>query len=144
MPASSRKDPFKNYSFVVEIEGIAAAAFSEVSGLAAEATVIDYREGTEITSVRKLPGLIKYPNVTLRRGLTTSRELWDWWMTVVDGSIERRNVAVVLLDDRRTELMRWLLRNAWIARFEVASLHAEGNDVLIESIELAHERLELA
>jgi phage tail-like protein len=144
MPAPARKDPFKNYSFLVEIDGITQAAFSEVSGLSGTAEVIEYREGADVTSTRKLPGLIKYGNVTLKRGITTSRELFDWWTTVVNGTIQRRNVAIVLLDDNRTEILRWLLRNTWIAKFEVGPLRAEGNDVLIESIELANEGFELA
>jgi phage tail-like protein len=141
MPAG--KDPFKNYSFLVEIGGIAQAAFSKVSGLSAEAEVIEYREGADVTSTRKLPGLIKYGNVTLKRGITASRELFDWWKTVVNGNLQRRDVAIVLLDDSRAEVLRWLLRDAWIAKFEVGPLRAKGNDVLIESIELAHEGFEL-
>jgi phage tail-like protein len=145
MPARSRADPFKDYSFLVEIDGIAQAAFSEVSGLSAEAEVIEYREGSDKqTSARKLPGRVRYGNVTLERGLTTSRELFDWWMTVVNGNVQRRNVAVVLLDDARQSLMRWLLRDAWIAKIEVGSMQAKGNDVLIESVVLTHEGLELA
>lgn len=144
MPPAGRRDPFKSYSFLVEIDGIASAAFKSVSGLGAEAEVIEYREGADpLSSSRKLPGRVRYPNVTLKRGLTTSRELWEWWQTVVDGAVERRNVAIVLLDDSRTPVLRWLLRNAWIARIEGPSLHASGNEVAIESIELAHEGLEL-
>ena len=139
-----RRDPFKNYSFLVEIDGIASSAFKSVSGLAAEAEVIEYREGSDpVSSSRKLPGRVEYPNVRLSRGLTTSRDLWDWWRTVVDGSLERRNVAITLLDDSRTPVLRWLLRNAWIAKFEAPDLEAEGNEVAIETIELAHEGLEL-
>jgi phage tail-like protein len=144
MAAPARHDPFKNYSFLVEIDGIAQAAFREVSGLSAEAEVIEYREGGDVTSTRKLAGRIRYGNVTLRRGLTTSRELYDWWTTVVHGTVQRRNVAIVLLDDARAEVMRWLLHGAWVAKFEIGELHAKGNEVLIESVELAHEGLELA
>jgi phage tail-like protein len=141
---SPRRDPFKNYSFLVEIDGIASSAFKSVSGLAAEAEVIEYREGSDpVSSSRKLPGRVEYPNVRLSRGLTTSRDLWDWWRTVVDGSLERRNVAITLLDDSRTPVLRWLLRDAWIAKFEAPDLEAEGNEVAIETIELAHEGLEL-
>jgi phage tail-like protein len=144
VPAASRRDPFKNYSFLVEIDGIASSAFKSVSGLVAEAEVIEYREGSDpLSSSRKLPGRVAYPNVRLSRGLTTSRDLWDWWRTVVDGSLERRNVSITLLDDTRTPVLRWLLRNAWIAKFEAPDLDASANEVAIETIELAHEGLEL-
>jgi phage tail-like protein len=144
LPPAGRRDPFKNYSFLVEIDGIASAAFKSVSGLGGEAEVIEYREGSDpLSSSRKLVGRVRYPNVTLKRGLTTSHDLWDWWQTVVNGPVERRNVAIVLLDDSRTPVLRWLLRNAWIAKIEGPSLHASGNEVAIESIELAHEGLEL-
>jgi len=140
-----RRDPFKNYSFVVEIDGIASSAFKSVSGLAGEAEVIEYREGSDpLRSSRKLPGRIRYPNVRLSRGLTTTRDLWDWWETVVNGTLDRRNVAIILLDDSRTEVLRWFLRDAWIAKFEAPDLDAGGNEVAIETIELAHEGLDLA
>ena len=144
MPPAARRDPFKNYSFLVEIDGIASAAFRSVSGLAAEAEVIEYREGSDaLSSSRKLPGRVRYPNVTLRRGITASHDLWDWWQTVVDGTVQRRNASITLLDDSRTPVLRWLLRNAWIAKIEGPNLEAGGNEVAIESIELAHEGLEL-
>ena len=144
MPPAGRRDPFKSYSFLVEIDGIASAAFQSVSGLSAEVEVIEYREGADpLSSSRKLPGRVKYPNVTLKRGVTTSLDLWSWWQTVADGAVERRNVAIVLLDDAHAPVLRWLLRNAWIARIEASELDAGKNEVAIESIELAHEGLEL-
>ena len=143
MPPAGRRDPFKSYSFLVEIDGIASAAFKSVSGLGAEAEVIEYREGSDaLSSSRKLPGRVRYPNVTLTRGITTSLDLWNWWQTVVDGTVERRNVVLVLLDDTRTPALRWVLRNAWIARIEVSELDAGKNEVAVESIELAHEGLD--
>src|SRR5262245_6829911 len=114
MPASNRHDPYKNFPFRVELGGATSSGLTAVAGLSAEAQVIEYREGADITSTRKLPGLIKYSNVTLRRGLTQSRELYDWWMTVVNGNVQRRDVAIVLLDDARKELLRWILHDAWI------------------------------
>lgn len=141
---STRTDPFKNYSFLVEIDGIASAAFKSVSGLSAEAEVIEYREGADkATSSRKLPGRVRYANVTLERGITTSHDLWDWWKTVADGNVQRRSVVVTLLDDARQPVLRWLLREAWIAKIEGPDLEAGANEVAIETIELAHEGLEL-
>lgn len=144
MAAPTRHDPYKNYPFRVEIDGLASSGFAEISGLSAEADVIEYREGADVTSMRKLPGLITYANVTLKCRLTTSRELFDWWMTVVNGNVVRRNVVIVLLDDDHKEVLRWILHQAWIAKIEVGDLNAKGTDVAIESIELAHEGLALA
>ena len=145
MPApSTRNDPFKNFNFLVEIDGIGSAAFKSVSGLSAEVEVIEYRSGADtLTSSRTLPGRVRYANVTLKRGITTSRDLWDWWRTVVEGNAQRRNVAIVLLDDSRNAVLRWALRDAWIVKIEGPELDAEGNEVAIETVELAHEGLEL-
>jgi phage tail-like protein len=143
MPAPARIDPYRNFRFVVDIDGN-RAGFTSVSGLAAEAEVIEYREGWDgLTSTRKLPGRVKYPNVTLRRGVTTDRFLWDWWKMILAGTVQRRNVGIILLDDDRNEVLRWSLNEAWIAKIEVSDLDAEGNEVAIESIELAHEGREL-
>jgi phage tail-like protein len=142
--AGTRNDPLKSFSFLVEIDGVASAGFASVSGLAAEAEVIEYREGADkLTSSRKLPGRVEYPNVTLRRGLTTNRDLWEWWKTVRDGTLQRRSVTITLLNDAREPVLRWSLREAWIAGIEFSELDASKNEVAIETIELAHEGLEL-
>src|SRR5512134_735303 len=141
---STRNDPYKNFSFLVEIDGVASAGFASVSGLAAEAEVIEYREGADrLTSSRKLPGRVRYPNVTLRRGLTTNRDLWEWWKTVRDGTLQRRTVVITLLDDAREPVLRWRLREAWIAGIEFSELDTSKNEIAIETIEIAHEGLEL-
>jgi phage tail-like protein len=137
-----RRDPFKSFSFVVEIDGIAAATFKSVSGLAAEAEVIEYRDLGGAHSI-KLPGRIRYPNVTLRRGLTTSRDLWEWWETVRDGTLQRRAVRITLVDDAGREVLRWTLDEAWPVKWELSELDASKNEVAIETLELAHEGLDL-
>jgi phage tail-like protein len=142
MPGAGRRDPFRNYSFLVAIDGMPDAAFKSVSGLTAEAEVIEFRSIEQRTSL-KLPGQVRYSNVRLERGVTTSRDLWDWWQTVVDGNVQRRGVAIKLLDDTGQEVLRWNLREAWIAKIEGPELEAGANEVAIESIELAHEGLEL-
>jgi phage tail-like protein len=138
----ARKDPFKSFSFLVEIDGVAAATFRSVSGLAAEAEVIEFRELGGSHSI-KLPGRIRYPNVILRRGLTTSRDLWDWWETVRDGAIQRRTVLIAVLDDAGQPVLRWRLSEAWPAKWELSELDAGKNEIAIETLELAHEGLEL-
>lgn len=139
----TRPDPYGRFNFLVEIDGVATAGFSEVSGLAAEIEPIDYREGSDPMTVRKLPGVRKFSNVTLKRGLTTNRDLWQWFKTGLEGALQRRTVRIVLLDDDRTPVARWTLRNAWLSKWEGPQLMAAGSDVAIESIELVHEGFDL-
>ena len=93
-------DPFGSFNFIVEIEGITSAGFSECTGLDTETDIVEYREGADDITVRKLPGLKKFSNVTLKRGVSTNTELFDWRKSVMDGAIERKNVSIVLYDER--------------------------------------------
>ncbi len=141
----SRVDPYKNFKFIVEIDGIVHAGFSECSGLESRVEVIEYREGNEPeTSVRKLPGRASYSNIVLKRGLTDSRELYDWHRTAIRGPVDRKNGSIILLDDAGESKVRWNFRNGWPARWEGPLLNARGNAVAIETLEIAHEGLELA
>jgi len=145
MPAPQRDDPYKAFNFLVEIDGVGQAAFSEVGGLESETAVIEYRVGGEkVNWVRKLPGLTKFGNIVLRRGVTQNADLWNWRMSIVEGVIDRRNGSIVLLDDKRTEVVRWQFRNGWICKWEGPTLNAKANEVAIETIEIAHEGLERA
>jgi phage tail-like protein len=140
---SQRTDPYSNYNFIVEIDGIAAAAFEECSGLAASVDVIEYREGGDKQSVaRKLPGRARFTNITLKRGITTNRDLWQWFKDILNGVVDRRNVAVVLLDSQQQPVVRWNLTNAWPAKWGGPLLKGKGTDVAIETLELAHEGLD--
>jgi phage tail-like protein len=139
-----RDDPYKAFNFRVEIEGVTRAAFSEVGGLESETAVIEYRISGEPNTVRKLPGLTKYANIVLRRGITQDGELWTWRQTVVQGKVDRRNGSIILLEDDGTEVVRWNFFQGWISKWEGPALNAKGNEVAIETIEIAHEGLERA
>ncbi|MEO8154444.1 MAG: phage tail protein [Rhizobacter sp.] len=142
---ATRKDPYRNCNFLVEIDGITQAGFSDCSGLGSSTDPIEYREGGDNTTVRKLPGLTKYTNISLKWGLSDSRELYDWYRKVITGKTERRNGSIVVLDaDGVTEVVRWNFFNAWPTKLEAPSLSAKGNEVAIETLELAHEGLERA
>jgi phage tail-like protein len=144
MPANSRKDPYGRFNFLLEIEGVTEAGFSEVSGIVNETEVIEYREGGDkVNSPRKLPGLTKYSNLTLKRGVTADNSLWNWRKTVIDGAVERRNGSIILLDASRAEILRWNFFNGWPCKWEGPTLNAKSNEVAIETLEIAHERLEL-
>jgi phage tail-like protein len=141
MAVGDRKDPYRGYNFLVEVDGISRAAFRECSGLETSQDPIDYREGTDPLTVRKLPGLVRYSNVTLRVGVTDDTELWDWRQRAVDGDVDRRNGSIVLLDDTGTEQVRWNFREGWPTKWTGPSFNATGNEVAIEALEIAHEGL---
>ena len=143
MAGMARPDPYGSFSFMVEIDGVVSAGFSEVCGLTAEIEPIDYREGADPVHVRKLPGLRKFSNVTLKRGLTSNRDLWSWFKSGLQGALQRRAVSIVLLDDDKSPVARWTLRDAWITKWEGPHLVATGSDVAIETIELVHEGLDM-
>ena len=146
MANGQRVDPFNNFNFLVEIDGITRAAFQEASGFDSAIDVIEHREGGENTTVRKLPGMTKYSNVTLKWGTAPDTDLYDWhrqWVTG-DPAATRRNGSIVLLDRQGQEQIRWNFFNAWPAKWTGPSFNAEGNDVAIETLELAHEGLERA
>ena len=143
MAAPQHHDPFRTFSFRVELAGLAVAAFTEVSGLESEAEVIEYREGGD-GRVRKLAGLRKYTNIVLKRGLTQDAELWNWHRDVLEGNVNRRNGSVILLDAYGQEAVRWNFWNAWPCKWQGPHLNARSNDVAIETLELAHEGLERA
>jgi phage tail-like protein len=140
-PAGPRADPFGAFDFRVEIDGIALAAFMEVSGLESETTVIEYRTGDSQT-LAKLPGLTRYANIVLRRGITVDKSLWQWRQEVVAGKNARRDGAIVLLDEAGQALAAWNFRNGWPCRWEGPRLRAGRSRVAIETLELAHEGIE--
>jgi phage tail-like protein len=142
MATGERRDPYRAFNFQLEIDNVPLGAFSEVSGLTAEGDAVDYREGTDLqSSVRKLPGLRKYSNLTLKRGYTQDKSLWNWYANIVNGVSDRRNVTIVLMNESREPVLRWHAENAWINKIEGPSLKASGNEVAMESVELVHEGL---
>src|SRR5690349_21378899 len=144
MPTGERRDPFRAFNFQLEIDNIARGAFSECSGLTAEGDAVDYREGTDIPlNVRKLVGLRKYTNITLKRGYTQDRSLWLWFTNIANGLPDRRDVTIVLLNEQRQPVLRWHAEAAWINKIEAPALKAAGNEVAMESVELVHEGLTL-
>jgi phage tail-like protein len=117
--------------------------FSEVSGLTLESEPIEYRGGADITlTVQKIPGLKKYGNVTMKRGIIAKENgFWDWWSTIRAGTFERRTVTISLLNEEHKAVMVWAIDRAWPVKVEGPSLNATGNEIAIETVEFAHEGL---
>ena len=139
-----RTDPFRGFNFLVEIDGITQAGFQEVGGLDASTDPVDYREGTDPNHVRKLTGLNKFSPITLKRGITTSDELWRWRKTVIDGNPERKNGSIVLLDETGAEMLRWNFANAWPSKWTGPAFNATSTAVAVETLEITHEELQKA
>lgn len=139
MATGDRNDPFGAFNFLVEIDGVTTAGFSEASGLAAETDAIDYRVGSEDITVRKLPGLRKYTNIVLKRGFTTGTELWDWRKKVMDGQTERKSGSITLLDEAREPALTWSFREGWPSKLEGPTFNAKNNEVAVETLEITHE-----
>ena len=141
---ADRKDPFRNSRFKLEIQGIQQAGFAECTVPDATTDAVDYREGTDPPSLRKLSGLTKYGNITLKWGLTDSKELWGWRKLVIDGKLKdaRKNGAIVIYDEEGNEKVRWNFVQGWPSKYDPADLNAKGNDVAIETLEITHEGLD--
>src|SRR5262245_16828142 len=114
MPTGLQPDPYRNFNFRVEIDGITQAGFSECTGFEMSTDPIEYREGGDNTTVRKLPGATKYGNIVLKWGLTDSKELYNWYRDVVNGKIQRRTGSIIIYDiDKTTEKARWNFIKGW-------------------------------
>ena len=136
--------PLPVFHFTVQWGGT-RIGFSEVSGLTQENQAIEYRDGSfpEYSSI-KMPGLRKFSNVTLKRGVVAAdNEFFNWLSTIRLNKVERRDVVIALLNEEHAPVMVWKIHNAFPVKVEGPQLKASGNEVAIESIELAHEGLEL-
>lgn len=139
MASSKHVDPYQAYRFRIEIEGIQRGGFREASGLDATNDVVEYREGDEEATVRKLSGLTKYANITLKGGLTDDVSFYEWKQKTVAGKTERKSGSIILMDDGGEEKLRWNFHRAWITKWSGPTFNATSNDVAIESVEIAHE-----
>jgi phage tail-like protein len=139
-----RTDPYRNFRFLLEIDGIQQGGFTECSGFGSDVEIVEYREGGEAATVRKLPGKTSYPDITLKWGITDSRELYDWHRAAINGEIERKNGSIILQDERGEEAVRWNFFQAWPSKWDGADLNATGNEVAIDTLTVSCERVERA
>lgn len=138
-------DPYRAYNFKVLVHQVGEGHFTECSGLGIKIESIAYREGGGGPVTHYLPGPTVNCAVTLRYGLTNSNEMWQWFMSAVQGRVQRRAVSIVMLsDDGATEVLRWNLSNAWVSEWRGALLDAMGREAAIESMTLVFESLERA
>ena len=141
--AVQRNDPYVAFNYLIEIGGIRAGGFNEVSGLDGEIEPVDYRNGDEDFVARKLPGMKKYPNIVLKRGIIGDLDAFQWFQAGAAGAVDRREGAIIMRDEERNEVMRWKFVRGWACKYTGPSLKADSSAVAIETIEICHEGLQV-
>jgi len=140
-------DPLRNFRFRVEIDGIVQLAFSDVTVGEYTVDVVDYRDGTDPPHARKLSGMTKYGNITLKWGLhvgANALDLAKWHSDVSAGQIskQRKTVSITVMDEAGQDAARFTVTDAWPTKYNPSALSGKGNEVLIETLELANEGIE--
>ena len=141
--------PYRVFRYRVEVDGLARAGFSEVSGMNLSVDPIEYREGDDLRNTpRKYPGLTKFGNITLKWGTSNDTDFLEWILSVAPSNMApptglvRHNVTIYLIDDAGNDGPSWELINAWPVGYNVPDLSGLGGDVAITSLELCCEGLQ--
>jgi len=133
-------DPILQHRFTVEISGITQAGFNDVSGLDMQTAIVEYRNGDEIRTVRKLPGLHTYSNIVCKRGmLAADQDIYNYRHKVVEEDFERLEITFHLQNDKGDIVKSWNVTEAWPCKYVIPEMNAQGNAVAIETLEIAHE-----
>jgi phage tail-like protein len=145
--ATADADALAGYTFQIEIDSLSIAQFKEVSGLSTETAVIEQQQATKLGQqvLKKLPGPHKWGDITLKRGVTTDKSLWEWRKKVEAGMIDqaRKNGSIVLYDYKHGEVHRFNFQNGWPSKIELGSLQAGSTEMLAETVTITHEGLKL-
>jgi len=139
---ADRKDPFRNSRFIVEIDGVSQAGFREATIPDVSSEPIEYREGNEAPTVRKIPGLIKYGNISLKWGITDSTDMYNWYKeAILDSKFNsaRKNISILLLDEEGNEANRWNFVNCWPTKYNAPDTNATESQIAIEEMEIVNE-----
>jgi len=137
------EDPLVGFHFAVEIQGVVTGYFTECSGLGSEHEVIEHNvvneKGQEI--VIKVPGRLKWDNITLKRGITSSMDIWDWRKMVEDGQIAdaRHDGSVTMFDAQLNPVARWEFKRGWPLKVTGPQPKSDSNEIGIEELTIAHE-----
>ena len=131
--------PYGKFRYRVEIDGLDAGGFSEVTGFDASIDVMEYREGDMVQTPYKIPGLKRYGNITLKKGLTDSLVMYEWLITGVDGPVDRKTITITSLDESEQPVASWQVINAWPVKYTAPDFNATSSEVAIETVEIAHE-----
>ena len=131
------------FKFTVEFGGD-SISFQEVILPESEIDVIEYRDGSDLaSSVRKFPGLVKYSNLVLKRGMSKSQDLYDWFKETKQGRVERRDIIVNILNEENEPVAVWKMKNCWPTKYSGSVLRAKDSGIVIEALEIATEEVDV-
>ena len=139
----SREDPLLGFNFALDLSGSVKGYFTEVSGIGSENEIVEQKVVNEkgIEVVLKIPGRLKWGDITLKRGITSNMDLWDWRQQVEDGKVKdaRKNGSIVMYDRELKEAARWNFTNAWPSKISGPTPKADGNEIGVEELTIVHE-----
>ncbi|MEN6479571.1 MAG: phage tail protein [Anaerolineales bacterium] len=142
---SERQDPLVGFHYAIDVSGVIRGYFTECTGIGSEHEVIEHKIVDEKGRERmmKIPGRLKWENITLKRGITDNMDIWAWRDQVVQGKVEdaRRNGSIVMFDQTLKEVARWNFENAWPVKVSGPTVKADSNEFGIEELVIAHEGL---
>lgn len=133
----TRKDPYRAFNYIVEIDGIISGGFSEVSGMRIETEVYSIKEGGMNSFEYRLPKSTKFSDITLKRGIT-DWDLYNWYLDVIYGNIKRKNGSIILRDTGEDEKMTWYFFEAYPIKWEGSTFSASGSSIATETLVLTH------
>ena len=141
----AERDPLVGFHYAIEVQGVVTGYFTECAGIGSEHQVIEHKivdeKGRE--SIQKIPGRLKWQDVTLKRGITDNMDIWDWREDVVQGKVgdARRNGSIIMFNQSLEEVARWNFENAWPVKVSGPSMKADSNEFGIEELTITHEGL---
>ena len=140
-----RQDPLVGFHYAIEVQGVVTGYFTECSGIGSEHEVIEHKvvDGKGREYVQKIPGRLKWENITLKRGITDNMDIWEWREQVLSGHVDdaRRNGSIVMFDQALEERARWNFENAWPVKVSGPAIKSDSNEFGIEELVLTHEGL---
>ncbi len=142
MPETRETDPLIGFQFGLEVSGAMSGYFTEVNGLGSENEIVEHKVQTDGREfVQKIPGRLKWGDITLKRGITNIVDAWDWRQLVVDGKLNqaRKNGSIIMYDRNFAPVARWDFVNGWPSKISGPQLQAESNAIGIEEITIVHE-----
>ena len=140
---ASREDPLVSFHFMIDVQGEITGYFTEVSGLGSESEIIEQKVVNEkgIEIIKKIPGRLKWGDITLKRGITSNLDMWNWRKKVEEGKVNdaRKNGSIVMFDQELAEKARWNFVNGWPTKITGPAPKADSNEIGVEELTIAHE-----